>query len=65
MEQIIQKQILKAAEEQLDAEIERLDRLTEDDLDTIRNKRIQEMKMRQQQMQEWRTNASFFFSLIE
>lgn len=61
MEQIIQKQILKAAEEQLDTEIERLDRLTEDDLDTIRNKRIQEMKMRQQQMQEWRTNASFFF----
>lgn len=57
IQSILQNQILKAAEEQLDAEIERLDNLTEDDLEQIRNKRIQEMKARQQQMQQWKINV--------
>jgi hypothetical protein len=66
IQSILQNQILKAAEEQLDAEIERLDNLTEDDLEQIRNKRIQEMKTRQQQMQQWKINVFMihFTSLI-
>ena len=57
IQSILQNQILKAAEEQLDAEIEKLDQLTEDDLEDIRRKRIQEMKERQQQSQQWKINV--------
>lgn len=57
IQNILQKQILKAAEEQLDAELEKLEKLTEDDLESIRNKRIQEMKLRQQAMQTWKVNV--------
>ena len=57
LQNILQKQILKAAEEQLDAELEKLEKFTEDDLETIRDKRIQEMKLRQQAMQTWKVNV--------
>ena len=57
IQSILQNQILKAAEEQLDAEIEKLDKLTEDDLEDIRRKRIQEMKQRQQQSLTWKANV--------
>lgn len=58
IQSILQNQILKAAEEQLDAEIEKLDKLTENDLEDIRRKRIQEMKQRQQQSLTWKANVS-------
>lgn len=54
---MIQTQILKAAEEQLDAELNKLDQLTEDDLENIRKKRIEEMKKKQALQQEWRANG--------
>lgn len=38
---------------QVDAEIERLDKLTSDDLDSLREKRLAEMKKMQEQKQEW------------
>ncbi len=57
LQTMLQEQILKAAEEQLDAEIEKLEQLTEDDLEAIRNRRMQEMKQRQKAMQDWRANV--------
>ncbi|KAK4020197.1 thioredoxin domain-containing protein 9 [Daphnia magna] len=57
IQNILQNQILKAAEEKIDAEIDKLDNLTEDDLENIRRKRVHEMKLRQQQMQQWKTNG--------
>lgn len=38
---------------QIDAEIAKLDNLDEDDMEAIRNRRIQAMKQLQQQKQEW------------
>lgn len=58
IQSLLQNHILKAAEEQLDAELERLDRLTEDDLEDIRKKRIQEMKKRQEEKLQWKANVS-------
>lgn len=46
-------------EKQLDSEIERLDNLGLDDIDAIREKRIKEMKMRQEKMIQWRNNVNF------
>jgi len=57
IQEMIQSQILKAAEEQLDAEISKLETLTEDDLENIRKKRIEEMKQKQVKQQEWRANV--------
>ena len=57
IQEMIQTQILKAAEEQLDAEINKLDELTEDDLENIRKKRIEEMKQKQILQQQWRANV--------
>ena len=57
VQEMIQTQILKAAEEQIDAEINKLEQLTEDDLDTIRQKRMQEMKQKQNMQREWRANV--------
>jgi len=57
IQEMIQTQILKAAEEQLDAELNKLDQLTEDDLENIRKKRIEEMKKKQALQQEWRANV--------
>lgn len=38
--------------------IDKLDNLTEDDLEDIRKKRMQEMKSRQLQMQQWKINVN-------
>lgn len=61
IQEMIQTQILKAAEEQLDAEINKLDELTEDDLENIRKKRIEEMKQKQILQQQWRANVWLIF----
>uniref|UniRef100_A0A914VYS7 Thioredoxin domain-containing protein 9 n=1 Tax=Plectus sambesii TaxID=2011161 RepID=A0A914VYS7_9BILA len=54
------EQLMKAAtivEEQLDQELQRLETLDEDELERIRQNRIQMMKKKQQQKQDWMTNG--------
>lgn len=43
----------KAMEEQVDAELHKLENLNEDDIDTIRARRMAEMKKRQEKSKEW------------
>ncbi|XP_022658251.1 thioredoxin domain-containing protein 9 homolog isoform X4 [Varroa jacobsoni] len=43
----------KIAEDEIDREIERLERLDEDDLEGIRQRRLAEMKKAEQQKKEW------------
>eukprot|EP00929_Paragymnodinium_shiwhaense_P090683 TRINITY_DN50836_c0_g1_i1.p1 TRINITY_DN50836_c0_g1~~TRINITY_DN50836_c0_g1_i1.p1 ORF type:complete len:208 (+),score=38.39 TRINITY_DN50836_c0_g1_i1:72-626(+) len=45
---------LSKAEEKIDEEIDRLDRLEEDDLESIRRKRLETLKSNQRQKQQWR-----------
>ncbi|XP_071549572.1 thioredoxin domain-containing protein 9 isoform X1 [Panulirus ornatus] len=57
---MVEKQLVAATqiiEQQLDAEIERLDNLDSDDLDAIRRERLEAMKKRQQKKQEWISNG--------
>ncbi|XP_045203350.2 thioredoxin domain-containing protein 9-like [Mercenaria mercenaria] len=46
-------QATKVVEQQLDSEIERLDKLDEDDFEVLRQKRMDALKKAQQQKQEW------------
>lgn len=46
-------QSLQVAEEKLDSELERLDKMDEDDLENIRRKRIEQMKQAQKMKQKW------------
>lgn len=48
----------KQLERQLDSEIDKLDSLTVDDIDAIREKRMKEMKIRQEKIIQWKTNVS-------
>lgn len=60
MEQIIQSQLVSAAQQleaQLDNEIEKLDNLAIDDLGQIRENRLKEMKKLALQKQEWKANV--------
>lgn len=50
-------QASKAVEEQLDAEINRLDKMDEDDFDVLRQRRMDALKKSQQQKQEWMSNG--------
>jgi hypothetical protein len=55
-QQIIEQTVVSLArqmEQQVDQELQRLDNLGEDELDTIRQKRVLEMKQRQEKMKEW------------
>ncbi|XP_041359522.1 thioredoxin domain-containing protein 9-like [Gigantopelta aegis] len=57
MEQIVEKQVLQATkviEQQLDAEIERMEKMDEDDFEVLRQKRLESVKKSAQQNQEWR-----------
>lgn len=57
---LVEKQLVAATqiiEQQLDAEIERLDNLDSDDLDAIRRERLEAMKKRQNKKQEWINNV--------
>lgn len=47
----------KQLEKQLDNEIERLDNLGTDDIEAIRERRIAEMKQRQEKMIKWKQNV--------
>ena len=56
MNKVIEKTLIDAAkvvEDQLDAEIERLDKMDSDELDILREKRLQQMKKAQAQKEEW------------
>ena len=46
-------QSLQVAEEKIDNELEKLEKLDEDDLESIRRKRIEEMKQAQKMKQKW------------
>ncbi|XP_013196784.2 thioredoxin domain-containing protein 9 [Amyelois transitella] len=56
MDQILQH-VARNVEKQLDSEIERLDALESSDLETIRQQRLQEMKQRAKQKQDWIANG--------
>lgn len=47
----------KQLEKQLDSEIDKLDNLTVDDIDAIREKRLKEMKERQEKIIKWKANV--------
>lgn len=47
----------KQLEQQLDSEISRLDNLGTDDIEKIREKRIKEMKQRQEKIVLWKQNV--------
>jgi len=67
MENQIAKQVEAATrqiEEQLDSELDRLTNLEIDDLSTLRQKRMQEMKKRAQQVSEWKQNGHGEYSAI-
>lgn len=60
MEQILAANLVNAAvqlEQQLDSEINRLDNLGSDDIDAIRERRMKEMKLRQEKLQIWKQNV--------
>ncbi|VDK78618.1 unnamed protein product [Litomosoides sigmodontis] len=60
MEESLGEQLLKVvtiAEEEVDRQIEKYDNLDENDLEAIRQKRLQELKKKQLQRQEWLRNG--------
>lgn len=57
---MIQEQMIQAAkivEEQIDAEMEKLEKLDEDDLEALKAKRLRAMKRQQEKKQEWLKNG--------
>lgn len=57
---MVEKQLIAATqiiEQQLDAEIDRLENLDSDDLEVIRRERLAAMKKRQSKKQEWIANV--------
>ncbi|CAG4970211.1 unnamed protein product [Colias eurytheme] len=64
MEQVIQ-QIAQNVEKQLDSELEKLDTLDSSDLEAIRQQRINEMKLRAKQKQEWLSNGHGEYTEID
>ena len=60
MGDLMANQLIKAAqvvEEQLDAEIERMEKMDEDDLESLRQKRMAGLKKQQAKKQEWLSNG--------
>ncbi|RNA15895.1 thioredoxin domain-containing 9 [Brachionus plicatilis] len=55
-------QAVQIVEKQLDAEIDRLDNLDDDELDLIRKKRLESMKNSQKQKIEWQQNGHGSYS---
>lgn len=56
MEQILVT-AAKQLEKQLDSEIDRLDNLGTDDIEAIRDRRLKEMKQRQEKIIQWKQNV--------
>lgn len=57
-------QATKVMEQQLDSEIERLDKMDEDDFDVLRQRRMDALKKAQQQKQEWMTQGHGQYSEV-
>ena len=60
VQNVMQQQLVQAAqqaEQQVDAEIERLERLDEDDLEMMRQRRLAQMKKHAEQKKEWLTQG--------
>ncbi|KAF6040945.1 TXNDC9 [Bugula neritina] len=60
MEQVLEQQLMAAAsmvEQQLDSEIDRLDKMDKDELELLREKRIAAMKRAEDQKNTWRANG--------
>jgi len=56
MDNVLQQQLLAATqiiEQQVDAEIDQLDKLDSDDLDVLRERRLEAMKRAEKQKQDW------------
>lgn len=56
MEQVLENHLIqatKAIEDQLDTEIDKLDRMDDDDLEVLRQKRLENMKKAASQKQDW------------
>lgn len=67
MQNALEGQLLKATqvvEQQLDAEIERLDKFDEDDFEVLRQKRMDALKKSQQQKQEWMSQGHGKYSEV-
>ncbi|XP_049884371.1 thioredoxin domain-containing protein 9 [Pectinophora gossypiella] len=64
MEQVIQ-QVAQTVEKKLDQELERLDTLDSGDLEAIRQQRLNEMKQRAKQKQEWLANGHGEYTEID
>ena len=56
IEEAIQNTVVQATrviEDQIDSEIEKLDRMTTDEMEELREKRLQQLKKQEQQKREW------------
>lgn len=56
VQNVVQQQLLQATqmmEHQVDAEIEKLDKMDEDDIEALRRKRMQQMKKQADQKKDW------------
>lgn len=56
MEQVLEQQLMAAAsvmEQQLDNEIDKLDKMDKDELELLRERRIQAMKKADEQKKKW------------
>jgi len=63
----VQDHLIKATqaiEQQVDAEIERLEKMDEDDFDSLRNRRMEAMKKAQTQKQDWIQNGHGQYSEV-
>lgn len=61
VENVLQEQVLRVAqtvEQQLDAEIQRLDELDTDGIEKLREERLDELKKQAKQKQLWRSLVS-------
>jgi acetyl-CoA carboxylase alpha subunit len=61
MDQVIHQKVVELAshvEQQLDSELDKLDNLTIDDIEKLREQRLKEMKKLQQQKKQWLSQVS-------
>ena len=66
-EQAVAQHLIKAAEvieSQLDAEINKLDNLDEDEMEVLRRRRIDALKRQQEKKQEWASNGHGLYTEV-
>ncbi|XP_033096574.1 thioredoxin domain-containing protein 9-like [Anneissia japonica] len=67
MNPVVQQQVLEATkiiESQVDAEIERIDHLDQDDLESIRRRRLEGMKKLEEQRKTWLANGHGIYTEV-